>query len=162
MTGVPPRIDSRLAFAAALNWGFETAIAQGARCITCADPGFADWPLGDAALLQQLTTWLRLPQRRVLLLAARYDEMPSRQPRFTAWRRDWAHAVLAWQAPPELAAGLPSLLLDDSALTVHLVDAIHWRGRAALDRRVAQHWREQIDVVLQRSEPAFAVNTLGF
>ena len=156
-----PRIDSREAFAAALRWGFEMAAADGARCITCVDANFELWPLDDPLLLQGLTAWLRLPMRRLVLLAARYDEVPQRQPRFTAWRRDWAHAILALKPPPELAQDLPTLLLDDHRLTVTLIDAVHWRGRAGLDPRARLLWQEKVDVILQRSEPAFAVTTLG-
>ena len=157
----PPSIDTRESFVAALRWGFEAAIADGARCITCVDATFEHWPLDDAGLLQGLTAWAKLPQRRLTLLAARYDEVPGRQPRFTAWRRDWAHVVTALQSPPEFAASLPTLLLDERKLCVHLVDALNWRGRAALDARARLHWQEQVDVVLQRSELAFAATTLG-
>lgn len=156
-----PVIDSRASWAAALRWGFEHAAQQGARCITCVDPDFDDWPLNDAALLDTLTGWLRLPQRRLVLLAARYDAVPGRHPRFNAWRRDWTHAMQTWQAPDELAAELPSLLLDDRALSVQLLDRTRWRGRADLQARTAHLLRERHDAVLQRSAWAFPVNTLG-
>ncbi|HSQ73459.1 MAG TPA: hypothetical protein VLM87_13645 [Rubrivivax sp.] len=156
-----PVIDTRAGWQAALVWGFETAIERGARRITCVDASFETWPLDDPALLQRLTAWLRLPQRRLVLLAGNYDEVPRRFARFTAWRRDFAHAVEAWQAPQELAAGLPGLLFDDGPVGVHLVDDTHWRGRAWVDAQEATLWRERIDVVLQRSTSAFAVNTLG-
>jgi hypothetical protein len=161
MTVEAPAIDSRAAFVAAVKWGFEAAAAQGARRIVCCDPGFADWPLDDAGLLQGLAAWLRLPQRRLVLLARNYDEMPRRWPRFVAWRRDWAHAIEAWQPPADLGTELPTLLVADRAISVVLADAVHWRGRAAVDEREAQSWRERIDAVLQRSEPGFAVYTLG-
>ena len=156
-----PLIDSRASFCAALRWGFETAIANGARCITCADPNFEEWPLDDAALLQSLTAWLRLPQRRLVLLAANYGTVPQRLPRFTSWRRDWAHAIQAWQPPQEFALDVPTLLLDERSVSVHLRDPLNWRGRAAADARSRLLWQEKIDVVLQRSEAAFAVTTLG-
>jgi hypothetical protein len=157
----PPVIDSRSAYRAALRWGFAAAIGRGARVITCVDPDFAEWPLSDPELLAQLTSWLRLPQRGLVLLAASYDEVPRRHPRFTAWRRDWAHVLQAWQAPAEMAGDLPSVLLDDRSVNVQLIDATHWRGRAQLDLRSTHLWHERIDVVLQRAERAFAVNTLG-
>ena len=157
----PPIIDTRESFSAALRWGFDAAVADGARCITCVDASFEHWPLEDPGLLQALTAWARLPQRRLVLLAARYDEVPRRQPRFTAWRRDWAHTVTALQAPQDFAVDLPTLLLDDRRLSVHLVDALNWRGRAATDPRTRLLWQEKIDVVLQRSEPGFAATTLG-
>ena len=158
---LPPSIDTRESFAAALRWGFENAAADGARCISCVDASFEHWPLDDPGLLEGLTAWVKLPQRRLLLLAARYDEVPRRQPRFTAWRRDWAHAVTALQAPQDFAADLPTLLLDDRKTSVHLIDALNWRGRAAVDPRARMLWQEKIDVVLQRSEAGFAVTTLG-
>ena len=157
----PPPIESRDAFSAALRWGFDRAIANGARCITCSDPTFEAWPLNDAALLQQLTGWLRLPQRRLVLLAASYDTVPRQLPRFAAWRRDWAHAIQALQPQPEFVLDLPTLLIDDRNVSVNLIDPLHWRGRAALDTRTRLLWQEKIDVVLQRSEAAFAVTTLG-
>lgn len=157
----PPTIDTRESFVAALRWGFESAAADGARCITCVDSSFEHWPLDDPGLLDGLTAWARLPQRRLVLLAAHYSEVPQRQPRFTAWRRDWAHTVTALQSPAEFAADLPTLLLDDRRLSVHLVDALNWRGRAAVDARTWLRWQEKVDVVLQRSEAAFVVTTLG-
>lgn len=158
---VPPAIESAESFGAALCWGFETAIADGARCITCVDRTFEAWPLDDPALLRALSAWLRLPQRRLLLLAASYDRVPRCQPRFTGWRRDWAHAIQALQAPEEFAVDLPTLLLDDRRLSVHLLDAERWRGRVEVEPRARLLWQERIDVVLQRSEPAFAVTALG-
>ena len=157
----PPKIDSRIAFAAALRWGFDTAFARDARRIVCVDRDFAEWPLDEPALLDALAAWLRRPKRRLVLLAADFRAIPQRHPRFMAWRRDWAHAIEARQAPQELAAGLPSVLLDDRQLSVQLLDYVHWRGRAAQDARIAHLLREQVDAVLQRSESAFPVNTLG-
>ncbi len=156
-----PVIDGPAAWQAAVAWGIDAAIARGARRITCVDPDFEHWPLDDVTLLQRLTAWLRLPQRRLVLLARHYDEVPRRHPRFTAWRRDFAHAIEAWQAPQELAHDLPMLLLDDGPISVQLIDDLRWRGRAGADQRAATLWRERIDVVLQRSEPGFAVSTLG-
>lgn len=161
MNEFPGAIDSRGDFVAALQWGFATAMAQDARRIVCADPGFADWPLDDPALLQGLTAWLRRPQRRLVLLARSFDDLPRVFPRFNAWRAEWMHAIDAWQAPEELAADLPTVLSCDGEVCVRLIDALHWRGRAILDTRSARMWCEDLDVVLQRSERALAARTLG-
>ena len=161
MNDLPPPIDSRHSFAAAVCWGFKTAIGQNARRIYCTDADFANWPLEDAALQQQLGIWLRRPQRRLTLLALNFDEVPRRQPRFARWRRCFVHAIDSWQAPPEAKLQLPTLLVSDGAVCVHLVDALQWRGGAALGSQQAHAWRDQIDAVLQRSEPAFAANTSG-
>lgn len=160
-----PRIDSRAGFGAALGWGFHTAMAAGARRIVCADRDWVDWPVwNDAALLQALAAWLRRPQRRLVMLACRYDELERRCPRFNAWRADWMHAIEAWQPPEELAAELPTVLVSEggeNAVSVHLIDAQHWRGRAEVDVRRARQWCEELDVVLQRSERTWAVRPLG-
>ena len=156
-----PAIDSRAGFQAAVRWGFEAAAAQGARRIVCTDATFADWPWDDPALLQGLTAWFKLPQRRLVLLARSFDEVPRRHPRFNAWRAAWTHVMEAWSPPQDMALDLPALLTCDRAATVHLIDPLRWRGRCTLDERQAHLWCEEIDAVLQRSERAFAVNVLG-
>jgi hypothetical protein len=160
-SNTPPAIDSLSTWQAALLWGMATAQAEGARTIICVDPSFEFWPLGDTDLLTGLGHFLRLPGRRLVLLAASFDDMRRLQPHFTEWRRDWTHAMQCVQAPQELATELPSVLLDDRRVSVRLVDPVHWRGRAQQDGRARWLLQEQIDVVLQRSEPAFAVTTLG-
>jgi hypothetical protein len=156
-----PLIDSRASFVQALHWGFEAALAGQARQIVCIDPDFAHWPLDDAALHSALARWLRLPLRRLVLVAASYDEVPRRHPRFMAWRRDWAHAISPLAAPEELAASLSTLLLDDGAISVQLFDDKHWRGRAQRDARSAHLLRLEADALMQRCSPALAINVLG-
>ena len=155
-----PSITSRAEFGAAVRWGLETAIARGARRVWCTDPDFADWPLGEPALLDQLSSWLRLPQRRLVLLAGGYEALLRCHPRFVTWRRSWTHAIETW-SPAETPGDLPTVLVDDGPVVVRLADRVHWRGRAAVDAREAQLWREGNDAVLQRSEPAFPANHLG-
>jgi len=156
-----PVIDSRAAFSAALRWGIEAAVARTSRRILLADPHFNEWPLDDAALLAHLAGWLRLPRRRLQLLARSYDALPRRCPRFCAWRRDWSHAIEPYVVPEDMAADVPTLLVADGGVSVHLVDDVHWRGRASVDPREARAWTERCDVVLQRSDPGWAVQTLG-
>jgi len=156
-----PLIDSRVGFRAALAWAFEQAVAKGAKRVICADEDFAEWPWDAPQTLGALTTWLRLPQRRLELLSRQYETLSRRSPRFTAWRRDWSHALQAWKVPMDWTAPLPTLLVADCAVSVHLIDAVHWRGRCRVDERVAAQWRESLGMVLQRSEPSWAVRTLG-
>lgn len=156
-----PVIDTRAGFAAALRWGFERAIDGGARCITCVDPQFAEWPLDDVALLSRLAGYLRQPQRRLLLLASDFEAVTRRHPRFDAWRADWAHAIESFAPPDEDRLELPTLLVDDRTTVVELFDAVHWRGRAAADAHLARAAREAADALLQRSTPAYPVKRLG-
>jgi hypothetical protein len=158
-----PPVDSRAAFAAAIHWGFKRAMRPGGRSrrIVCVDRDFTLWPLDAPELHAQLTVWLKGAQRELVLLAARYDEVPLRFPRFVAWRRNFTHVVHPFAAPDDVAAALPTLLLDDEGTLVRLIDPVHWRGRASSDEATVLPWREQIDAVLQRSEAAFPAQSLG-
>ena len=161
-TAPPPEINGPEDFAPAVRWGVATAIAEGARTLYAVDHAFGEnWPWDDAPMLAQLAGWLRLPQRRLVLLAANYDEVPRLHPRFVVWRRDWAHAITPLAAPEELEASLPTALLDDRRLSVVRLDPVRGRGRVSLEPRTRLHWMEQVDAVLQRSGPAFPVTTLG-
>lgn len=159
----PPTIDSRAGFIAALLWGFTRATRAGGRSrrIICVDRDFANWPLDAPELHALLTPWLKGTQRKLVLLAASFDEVPRRHARFVAWRRHFTHAVHPFEAPDDLAGALPCLLLDEEGTLVRLIDSVHWRGRASADERTALPWREQIDAVLQRSEAAFPAQSLG-
>lgn len=157
-----PTIAGPEDFAPAVRWAVGTAIADGARTITAVDLAFGEnWPWDDADMLSALAGWLRLPQRRLVLLAASYDEVPRQHPRFVQWRRDWAHAIAPFVAPEELAGTLPTVLFDDRRLSVVRLDPVQGRGRASLEPRTRLHWHDKVDAVLQRSSPSFPVTTLG-
>ena len=158
---LPPAIQTRADFAAAIHWAVRAAAERGARQMVWVDPDFADWPLNEPALHGVLTAWLVTPRRRLLLLAEHYDALPRSHPRFVAWRRNWAHAIEPRIQPDDESGGLPTLLIDDGAVFVQLRDRVRWRGHCALDKRQASHWREQIDALLQRSPPGFAMSQLG-
>lgn len=157
----PPRMDTPAAAAAALQWGLATAIAQGARQISCVSAHFTCWPLNDPALLQTLTPWLRLPQRQLLLLAADFSTMGTRYPRFTQWRHNFVHAVPAWCCPPEWVHSLPEALFDDGPISVQIFDAETGRGRASVEPRHRLLLAQQTDAILQRSAATWPVRTLG-
>jgi hypothetical protein len=159
----PPVIDSRASAQAALQWGFDAAMAEGARRIVCVDRDWAAWPvLDNAALHQALGAWLRRPQRRLVLLGRGFETLSVRCPRLERWRADWMHAIEAWQLPEDRAgAEPPTLLLSDGAVSVHLIDAETGRGRAERDPRRARQWCEEIDAAIQRSERTWAVRPLG-
>jgi hypothetical protein len=157
MADALPKVDSREAWLAALRWGFTRAMAGSSRRIVCVDTNFDEWPLNAAELHQELTAWLRKPQRQLVLLAAHFNHVPLRHPRFMTWRPAWAHAVQPLAVPPEWADTVPSLLLDDKGTLVHLLDPLLWGGGA----RHAHAPREQVEVLLQRAEPTFPAQTLG-
>jgi hypothetical protein len=157
----PPTLGTPDAVVHALLWGLHAAMALRARSITCVSPQFAGWPWDDARLLAALAGWLRLPQRRLVLLATDYATMGRRFPRFEQWRRDWVHVVPAWVCPEELVPGLPEALFDDGDVCVQVFDRESGRGRAARSRRHRLLLAQQTDVVLQRSGPSWPAKSLG-
>ena len=56
---------------------------------------------------------------------------------------------------------LPSAMFDDEQTSLELFDPVRWRGQVQRDARATHELRERIDALLQRSVPAFPVNSLG-
>lgn len=154
-------LRSQADFHRALQWALGQAVVARARRMTWVDPDFGVWPLDDDALLETLATWLRLPQRRLVLLARDYTLLQRLHPRFVSWRRNWAHAIDAWTPSDGVEARLPTLLIDDQRLCLQVHDTSQWRGRLALDEQAVRQWRDEIDALLQRCEAAFPAHHLG-
>lgn len=154
-------LRSQADFHEALRWSLQHASHARSRQLVWVDPDFSAWPLDDTALLDALSAWLRLPMRRLVLLAYRFDGVERMHPRFVAWRRHWAHAIDAWSPSEGVEARLPTLLIDDQALCLQVFDQTHWRGRLSLDPASVRQWRDEIDALLQRCEASFAVHHLG-
>lgn len=158
-TGHTP-ITSRSEFHAALRSALARAAQQGCRELWWVDTDYADWPLNDAEVIQNLTQWA-LPHRRLTVLAQSFDELPRRHARWVQWRQLWAHVVQC-RTNTELEAGqMPTLLLAPGLVTVRLVDPVHYRGTVSEHVADAVHAREGIDALLQRSSEAFPATTLG-
>jgi hypothetical protein len=124
------------------------------------DTDLADWPLGQADVLDALTRWLRLPGRRLNLLAPQFDTLAQRQARFAAWRANFVHAVES-RTPEELAPDdMPGLLVaGPCCIQVH--DRLRWRGVLSRENDHLQRVKEQIAAISQRSAPSWPVRCLG-
>lgn len=157
----PFKIASHGEFVAAVHDTVARARHHGVRRMVWADTDFADWPLDDVLLWPKLLEWLKLPQRRLVLLANDYGQLAHRCPRFVAGYRSWSHAIQAFSPDPGDVGQLPSLLVAEGAAVVRLTDRQHWRGRASCDAAESRASLDQLDVLLQRSSPTFAVTTLG-
>lgn len=153
------RIDGRSAFTAAVRRALSQAASERARELCLVDPDFEAWPLEDPQVLSALTAWARLPKRQLLVIAGRFDDLPRRCPRFTEWRRNWAH-VLECRATEVEASQIPTLLLA-GAHSLQLADRLQWRGHWLADDSEISAWREVVDVLMQRSEADFPANRLG-
>ncbi len=153
-------IESRKEFHEAVREALAEAARVGCREIWIVDDDFADWPLGERAVVEQLTQWASA-HRRFTVIARNFDDLARRHTRWVQWRRTWSHVVHC-RTNNELEAGqMPCLLLAPGLGSVRLFDAIHHRGVVSRETADAIQWREVVDAVLQRSEEAFPATTLG-
>ena len=152
--------ESRTDFQNAVRGALAEAALVGCREIWMVDDDFSDWPLGERAVVDDLTHWAAM-HRSLTIVARSFDEIARRQARWVAWRRQFSHVVQC-RTNNDLEAGqMPSLLLIPGLLSVRLHDRVHYRGVASRDVGDAVQWRELVDAVLQRSEEAFPATTLG-
>jgi hypothetical protein len=154
------QIASRSAFTDAASRLLTTLPEAKPRELLIVDADFSPWPLGEPAVVDALTQWIRLPGRRLRLLGSRFDVLERDQPRIVAWRRSFAHAIECFTPTDVEAADVPSLLLTD-AVGLELLDRERFAARQADDRRWLVLQRERTDALLQRSEPAWPVTVLG-
>jgi hypothetical protein len=136
--------------------------------VDASEEPFVDWPLSEAPVLDALTAWVR-PGRRLHLLAAQYDSLARRHPRFVRWRGTWSHAIDARAFDAEAAtatgrANLAAILLGQggsASFSLRLFDTLQWRGAQSVEAADALRAREWFDALAQRSCESFAVTTLG-
>ena len=107
--------DTRDGFVAAVHQAMALAAARQARRMIWVDADFADWPIDDAGLVQALGDWLRLPQRRLQLLAVDPEALRRRCPRFMSLYRLWSHAIEVFAPAADDVPGWPCLLLVEEA-----------------------------------------------
>lgn len=155
-----PLLASRADFHAALLAGLDEAHAASAPELWLVDRDFANWPLGDRAVVERLQAWIT-SRRQLRLLALDFRGLGERAPRWVAWRRPWAHAVSCFEIHPELAGEVPSLLLLPGRLAVRLFDPDRYRGSVERAPVELVRCRELVDALSQRASPAFPVTTLG-
>lgn len=149
-----------VALRAALLSGLMHATQAGAPRIELVDADFAGWPLDDTALLSSLTQWARGPQRRLAMLAHQFDDVPRRQPRFTVWRRQFAHVLECRAAPDVDRSEFPTLLLA-GAIGLMAGAGPRFAGRWLDEDADRRTWRGVVEAITQRSEAAFPAHPLG-
>jgi hypothetical protein len=153
-------LASRDDFQRALLAGLSEADDAGSALLWFSDADFAAWPLGQPALIDALTRWVGA-RRRLVLLAADYEGLASRHPRWHRWRRHWSHAVECRRVAEELAATVPTMLLVPQRVAVRLHDPRRHRGRVLRAEADLAACAQQLDALSQRSEGALPVTTLG-
>lgn len=154
------QILSRAEFHDALRSTLDQAADAGAREIWLCDASFADWPLSERGVIENLTRWAN-SRRQLTLLAHTFDEISRRHGRWTEWRRQWSHVVQCRTNDELEAAEFPTICLVPEIVSVRLFDRVHHRGAASREPTDALACREAIDAVSQRSVEAYPATTLG-
>ena len=154
------RIASRGDFHAAVRQAIAQAAETGCRELWWADADFADWPIGEPEVVENLRRWAR-PHRKLVLLAQGFDALARRHPRWVDFRRAWSH-VVECRSIDELDAGtMPSVLLASGLLVLRVADPVHWRGNVSREAAAMVQTREMLASMAQRSTLAFPSTVLG-
>lgn len=153
-------LDGREAFTAALRERLTSLPAQGMQEIWLVDEQFDGWPFDDAAVLESLGVWLRKGARRMQLIGADFTAVARQHPRFAQWRRDYVHAIQAWQPVECERVPLDGLLLAGN-LAIELLDRERWRARRVVDASAVRVLAERSAALLQRCESAWPLAALG-
>lgn len=167
MTGpepsVPPlpegRFVGRQAFVGLVRQAIECAAREGWSSLWLSDADFADWPLGERAVVEAFNAWAGRG-RQLRLLAQDYGPVRLQHPRFVHWRTTWAHLVEAQVWPSAAAGEIPSAIWSPG-WSLERLDPLRCAGVSSLDsvRRVAL--RERLDAAWHRGGPGFAASVLG-
>jgi len=154
-------ITTRSEFTDAVRQAVGLALAQGFGEMCWVDRDFADWPLNEAPLIEQLTRWARAPQRRLTMLLWSDEMLRQRHPRFVQWRQLFGHCLDARMPERPEQSDPITLLLAGPCHSVHLLEPARWHGKVSDQALDARAGRELLDAISQRSTPAFAATVLG-
>ena len=150
----------RESFRAAVRQALAEAARAGWRELIVCDASFADWPLGERAVVQALDAWARGAGQRFTVLAQRYDAVERLHPLFVGWRRQWAHKIECRSVRVADPLELPSALWSPG-WALQRLDALRSGGVSGAQPERVLHLRESLSAWLERSSPAFAATTLG-
>ena len=153
------RLVGRVAFAEALRQALASAASRGWTELWLVDDNFADWPLGEAAVVQSLQAWVGRG-RRLRLMAREFDTLRRQHPRFVAWCSTWQHLIEAHALRQLAAHELPGVVWTPE-WTLERLDPVRCISVAshARERGVALH--ERLGEWWKKGQPAFAPTTLG-
>ncbi|MBP6896365.1 MAG: hypothetical protein ACLGJD_25280 [Gammaproteobacteria bacterium] len=151
--------DGPTVFADRLREAFAAAADRAWPALWCADARFADWPLGEAAVIQALQAWAGSARR--LRLVMRDDRLlRERHPRFVAWRQRWDHIIECRICADRDAADLPSGLWTPG-WTVERHDPVLSRGSSSGAQAAVESLRHRMDDAFARGRPGFPASILG-
>jgi hypothetical protein len=96
-----------------------------------------------------------------VVIAADFDQIARRHPRWVAWRRTWGHAVQCLALHEDDRAEVPGLFLVEGIAVAQLSDRRHGRGSLRDDAAALAQAVERLAHLQQRGSPDFPVTVLG-
>lgn len=158
---VPPQgaFTGRETFRGRLRRGFSAAACGSWREIFLCDIDFADWPLGERALIGDLTHWV-LAGGRLTLFASDYDVIRNQAPLFVRWRRQWSHRVECRAFTDLEKSDVPSFFWSRT-WTLRRLDVLRCSGISGTDAAMRTVLATSIRDLRGRSEVSFPADILG-
>ncbi|AOW13839.1 hypothetical protein LPB72_01505 [Hydrogenophaga crassostreae] len=151
--------EGRNFFGDLIRQALETAANERWKLVVLSDPDFADWPLGERAVVDALQKWAS-KGRQLHFLARDFRFLQARAPRLVQWRVTWDHLVQARACQGAAAEALPSAIWSGE-WTLERLDLVHARGVATNDPKRRIELRERLDACWQQGAQAFPASTLG-
>jgi hypothetical protein len=153
------RFEGPRAFQQVVREALAGAVQHGWREIVVCDASFEDWPLHEREVTDLLQQWSRTG-RRFTMVAAGYDSVVRRHPRFVTWRQRWDHIIECRVCRHRDPQDFPSILWSP-AWAMRRLDLVRSTGlcSSSADRRLQM--REELDALLAVSGPGFPSTTLG-
>ncbi|MFP5324192.1 MAG: hypothetical protein ACLGH2_05935 [Gammaproteobacteria bacterium] len=153
------RIQGREAFADLVRQAVQTMAVTRWTPIVFSDPDFADWPLGERAVIEGLHAWAGRG-RQIRWLAHDFSALRQLHPRLVQWRTTWSHIVEAHACSSNGSPALPSAIWTP-VWCMERIDPEHGVMVAGSDapRRLAL--RERLQACWDRGTPSFPASVLG-
>jgi hypothetical protein len=153
------RLTGRSVFVQAIRDALQAAAREGWRELIISDANFADWPLGERAVVESLQAWSR-GGRRFVMLAMDYSGLPRQHARFVTWRRTWDHIIECRVCRASDALAFPSILWSPAWVMQRIdVERDVLVCDTAPARRVAL--RQILNEHQRNSSPGFPASVLG-
>lgn len=153
------RHEGRHAFADLVRQTLAVAEAFAWREWWWCDPDFADWPLGERAVIESLDRWVG-QGRRLHMLARDFRPLRQRHARFVQWRVRWDHCFEARACPQAPLDDFPLGIWTPTACWMRLdpvqgvvIATDHPQRRVAFQQDLRAWW--------SKATPAFPASTLG-
>ncbi|MEO7940191.1 MAG: hypothetical protein ABIR55_16300 [Burkholderiaceae bacterium] len=153
------RFVGREAFAQLIRDSLAGAADQGWNPLILCDAGFGDWPLNEKLVIDSLNAWARAG-RSITILAAQYDGVVRRCPRFVTWRRTWGHIIDSRVCRQIDPVNFPTLFWSPH-WALQRLDPVRSSGIASGEPERIVQMRERLQELLQVSSPGFPATTLG-